>query len=80
MTIGETPRIKTLLVLLGMAIVTEVGALRVLTLLLLTILIVLSFYLVWETLERCKVVTTRLNQEIHDLHVLEEDTDSDDSN
>ena len=71
---------KTVLVLLGMALVTEVGALRVLTLLLLTILIVLSFYLVWEALERCKVVTARLNQEIRDLHVLAEDTDSDDSN
>ena len=71
---------KTSAILLGMALVTEVGALRVLTLLLLTILIGLSFYLVWEALERCKVVTARLNQEIRDLHVLAEDTDSDDSN
>ena len=71
---------KTSAILLGMALVTEVGALRVLTLLLLTILIGLSFYLIWEALQRCQIVTARLNQEIRDLHVLAEDTDSDDSN
>ena len=60
---------KTSAILLGMALVTEVGALRVLTLLLLTILIGLSFYLVFEALQRCKEVTERLNQEIRDMHV-----------
>ena len=69
---------KTSAILLGMALVTEVGALRVLTLLLLTILIGLSFYLVWEALQRCKVVTERLNQEIRDLHVLAEDSEDED--
>ena len=69
---------KTSAILLGMALVTEVGALRVLTLLLLTILIGLSFYLVWESLQRCKVVTERLNQEIRDLHVLAEDSENED--
>ena len=69
---------KTLLVLLGMALVTEVGALRVLTLLLLTILIGLSFYMLWESLQRCQIVTSRLNQEIQDLHVLAEDSESED--
>ena len=69
---------KTSAILLGMAWVTEVGALRVLTLLLLTILIALSFYLVWEALQRCKAVTERLNQEIRDLHVLAEDSEDED--
>ena len=69
---------KTSAILLGMAWVTEVGALRVLTLLLLTILIALSFYLVWEALQRCKAVTERLNQEIRDLHVLAEDSENED--
>ena len=57
-------------VLLRMALVTEVGALRALTLLLLIILIGLSFYLVWEALQRCKIITERLNQETRDLHEL----------
>ena len=69
---------KTLIVFLGMALVTEIGALRVLTLLLLTILIGLSFYMLWESLQRCQIVTARLNQEIQDLHVLAEDSESED--
>ena len=69
---------KTSAILLGMALVTEVGALRALTLLLLTILIGLSFYLVWESLQRCQIVTARLNQEIRDLHVLAEDSENED--
>ena len=69
---------KTSAILLGMAWVTEVGALRVLTLLLLTILVGLSFYLVFEALQRCKEVTERLNQEIRDMHVLAEDSENED--
>ena len=67
---------KTGLALLGMALITEVGALRALTLLLLIILIGLSFYLVWEALQRCQIITARLNQEIHDFHELVQDSDS----
>ena len=69
---------KTAAILLGMALVTELGALRVLTLLLLTILIGLSFYLLFDALERCKEVTERLNQEISDMHVLAEDSENED--
>ena len=71
---------KTSLVLLGMALVTEVVALRALTLLLLIVLIGLSFYLVWEALQRCQVVTARLNQEIRDFHELAQDSDSENEN
>ena len=71
---------KTAAILLGMALVTELGALRVLTLLLLTILIGLSFYLLFDALERCKEVTERLNQEISDMHVLAEDSESEEEN
>ena len=66
---------KTSAILLGMALVTELSALRVLTLLLLIILVGLSFYLVFDALERCKEVTARLNQEIADMHVLAEDSE-----
>ena len=67
---------KTCLVLLGMAFITEVAVLRILTLLLLIVLIGLSFYLVWEALQRCQVVTACLNQEIRDFHDLAQDSDS----
>ena len=61
---------------MGMALVTEVAALRTLTVLLLIILIGLSFYLLWEALQRCQVVTARLNQEIRDFHDLTQSSDS----
>ena len=66
---------KTLAVLLGMTLVTELCALRVLTVLLFIILIGLSFYILSDELERCKEVTTRLNQEMSDMHVLTHDSD-----
>ena len=62
---------------MGMVFVTEVTALRTLTLLLLIILIGLSFYLVWEALQRCQVVTAHLNQEIRVFHDLTQHSDSD---
>ena len=67
--------------LMGMALVTEVAALRTLTVLLLIILIGLSFYLLWEALQRCQVVTARLNQEIRDFHDLkQQSSDSENEN
>ena len=45
---------KASAILLGMSLVTELGALRVLTVLLLMILIGLSFYILFDALERCK--------------------------
>ena len=67
---------KLSLCLMGMALITEVAALRVLTLLLLIVLIGLSFYLVWEALQRCQEITARLNQEVRDFHDLAESSDS----
>ena len=64
-------------VILGMCFVTEVTALRILTLLLLATLIGLSFYLIWESLQRCEVLTARLNQEIRDYRDLRQHSDSD---
>ena len=68
---------KISLVLMGMCGITEVAALRTLTLLLLIVLIGLSFYLIWEALQRCEVVTARLNQEIRDFRDLTQHSDSD---
>ena len=67
--------VKTLAILLGMSLVTELAALRVLTVLLLIILVGLSFYILFDALERCKEVETRLTQEISDMTMLTEDSD-----
>ena len=67
---------KTSAILLGMTLVTELGALRVLTLLFPINLVGLSFYILFDALERCKEVTQRLNQEISDMHVLAEDSEN----
>ena len=66
---------KTLTLLLGMSLVSELAALRVLTVLLFIILIALSFYILFDALERCKDVTQRLNQEMSDMHLLTHDSD-----
>ena len=66
---------KILAILLGMTLVSELAALRVLTVLLFIILIALSFYILFDALERCKDVTTRLNQEMSDMHLLTHDSD-----
>ena len=68
---------KCSLLLLGMCFVTEVTALRILTLLLLATLIGLSIYLIWESLQRCEALTARLNQEIRDFRDIMQHSDSD---
>ena len=67
--------VKYSAILLGMSLVSELAALRVLTVLLLIILVGLSFYILFDALERCKEVETRLTQEISDMAMLTEDSD-----
>ena len=69
---------KTVAILLGMSLVSELAALRVLTVLLLIILVGLSFYILFDALERCKEVETRLTQEISDMAMLTEDSEDED--
>ena len=69
---------KTIAILLGMALVSELSALRVLAVLLLIILIALSFYILFDALQRCKEVTSKLNQEMSDMMVLTRDSDDED--
>ena len=67
---------KCSLVLIGMCFVSEVNALRILTLILLAILVGLCFYLIFQSLQRCEALTTRLNQEIRDFRDLMQNFDS----
>jgi len=70
---------KTLAILLVMSLVTELAVLRVLTVLLLIILVALSFYILFDALERCKEVESRLTQEISDMTMLtDEDSEDED--
>ena len=62
--------------LLAMCFVSEVNALRILTLVLLSILVGLSFYLIFQSLQRCEALTIRLNEELQDFRNLMRDSDS----
>ena len=70
---------KTLVALLGMTVVSELCALRALTILLFFILVALTFYILVDALERCKEVTTRLTQEMSDIHALAQDSDDEEN-
>ena len=67
--------VKHLAILLGMTLVSELAALRDLSVLLFIILVALSFYILFDALERCKEVETRLTQEIRDMTELTQDSD-----
>ena len=70
--------VKHLAILLGMTLISELAALRVLSVLLLIILVGLTFYILFDALERCKEVKTRLTQEISDMTLLTGDSDNED--
>ena len=62
--------------ILAMCFVSEVNALRILTLVLLAILVGLAFYLIIQSLQRCEALTIRLNEEIRDFQNLMQNSDS----
>ena len=70
--------VKYSAILLGMTLVSELAALRVLTVLLLIVLVGLSFCILFDALERCKEVETRLTQEIRDMTELTQDSEDED--
>ena len=70
--------VKHLAILLGMTLISEIAALRVLSVLLLIILVALTFYILFDALERCKEIEARLTQEISDMTLLTEDSDNED--
>ena len=70
--------LKHLAILLGMTLISEIAALRVLSVLLLIILVALTFYILFDALERCKEVEGRLTQELSDMALLTEDSDHED--
>ena len=69
--------LKHLAILLGMALVSELACLRVVSILLLLVLIALSFYILFEALQRCQEIEGRLTHELAEMSLLTEDDDSD---
>ena len=68
--------LKHLAILLGMALVSELACLRVVSILLLLVLIALSFYILFEALQRCQEIEGRLTHELAEMSLLTEDSDS----
>ena len=69
--------LKHLAILLGMALVSEFACLRMVSILLLLVLIALSFYMLFEALQRCQEIEGRLTHELAEMSLLTEDDDSD---
>ena len=56
--------VKHLAILLGMTLISEIACLRVVSVLLLLILVALTFYILFDALQRCKEIEGRLTQEL----------------
>ena len=65
--------LKHLVVLLAMTLVSELACLRVVSVLLLLVLIALSFYILFDALQRCKEIEGRLTHELSEMALLTED-------
>ena len=68
--------LKHLVVLLAMTLVSELACLRVVSVLLLLVLIALSFYILFDALQRCQDIESRLTHELAEMSLLTEDNDS----
>ena len=68
--------LKHLAIFLGMTLISEIACLRVVSVLLLLILVALTFYILFDALQRCKEIEGRLTQELSEMALLTED-DSD---
>ena len=70
--------IKHLAILLGMTLISEIACLRIVSVLLLLILVALTFYILFDALQRCKEIEGRLTQELSEMALLTEDSDHED--
>ena len=70
--------IKHLAIFLGMSLISELACLRVVSILLLIVLVALTFYILFDALERCKEVEMRLTQELTDMAMITQDSDDED--
>ena len=69
--------LKHLAIFLGMTLISEIACLRVVSVLLL--LVALTFYVLFDALQRCKEIEGRLTQELSEMALLtESDSDHED--
>ena len=65
--------LKHLVFFLGMTLVSELACLRVVSVLLLLLLVALTFYVLFDALQRCKEIEGRLTHELSEMALLTED-------
>ena len=71
--------LKHLAIFLVMTLVSEIACLRVVSVLLFLLLVVLTFYVLFDALQRCKEIEGRLTQESTEMALLtENDSDHED--
>ena len=71
--------LKHLAFFLGMTLISEIACLHVVSVLLLLILVALTFYILFDALQRCKEIEGRLTQELSEMALLtESDSDHED--
>ena len=70
--------LKHLLLVLAMTLVSEIVCLRVVSILLFILLVVLTIYVLFDALRRCKEIEGRLTQELTEMALLTDDSDHED--
>ena len=70
--------VKHLVLLLAMTLVSEIVCLRVVSILLFILLVVLTIYVLFDALRRCKEIEGRLTQELTEMALLTDDSDHED--
>ena len=71
--------LKHLAFFLAMTLISEIACLRVVSVLLLLLLVALTFYVLFDALQRCKEIEGRLTQELSEMALLtESDSDHED--
>ena len=70
--------LKHLALVLAMTLVSEIVCLRVVSVLLFLLLVVLTIYVLFDALKRCKEIEGRLTQELTEMALLTDDSDHED--
>ena len=65
--------LKHLAFFLGMTLVSELACLRVVSVLLLLLLVALTFYVLFDALQRCKEIEGKLTHELSEMALLTAD-------
>ena len=70
--------VKHLCLFLAMTLVSEIVCLRIVTIILFVLLVILTIYVLFDALRRCKEVEGRLTQELSEMALLTDVSDHED--